>query len=105
LISVVDDAAAADVEYVFGPKQQDERTWVSRQGFQFRLDADNASRARFSLGDRGLTVETLAPAEPMLARGNINVAQPAQLTVTWGAERYAAGGELGHRGKQQGNYR
>jgi hypothetical protein len=84
-------ATAADVEYTFGPQPQNARAWLSDQGFQFKIDAGNASRARFSLDERGLTIETLTRAEPMLARGNIHVAQPAQLSVTWGVNRYPAG--------------
>jgi hypothetical protein len=83
-------AVAADVQFVFGP-QQDARAWLSSQGFQFKLDAGNASKVRFGLGERGLTIETLAAAEPILARDGINVAQPAHLTVRWGVDRYPTG--------------
>lgn len=43
------------------------------------------------LANTDLTVETLGPAEPMLARGNIEVAQPARLPVIWGVDSYSAG--------------
>src|SRR5262245_48879657 len=61
-------AFAAGVEVVFGPQALSAPEWLAKQGFRFMIDAGNPSRARFSLGERGLTVETLARAEPMLAR-------------------------------------
>jgi hypothetical protein len=84
-------AVAGGVEFVFGPQAQSAPAWLAKQGFRLMIDAPDTSRARFSLGERGLTVETLTRAEPMLARGDIHVAQPAQLTVTWGVDRYPAG--------------
>jgi hypothetical protein len=86
-----DTALASGVEHMFGPQPQSAPAWLAKQGFQFMIDAANPSRARFSLGERGLTIETLARAEPMLACGNIHVAQPAHLTVTWGVDRYPVG--------------
>jgi hypothetical protein len=88
---VADQASAAELEYVFGPQPENARVWLARQGFQFKLDADDTSRVRFSLGERGLTIETLGRAEPILVRGNVHVAQPAHLTVTWGVDRYPVG--------------
>jgi hypothetical protein len=84
-------AAAGGVDYEFGAQPQDARTWLGTQGFEFKLDAENASRARFSLGDHGLTLETLAPAEPIIAHPGLSVAQPARMSVTWGVNRYPVG--------------
>ena len=84
-------ARAEEVAYEFHPQPQDTRTWLTRQGFQFKLDADNASRTRIRLDKAGLEIETLAPAEPLIARSGINVAQPARLIVSWGVNRYPTG--------------
>jgi hypothetical protein len=83
--------AVADVQYVFGPQPVSARTWLSNQGFRFLLDGGDASRARFSLDERGLTVETLVRSEPIILLSKIQVAQPAHLTVAWGVDRYPAG--------------
>ena len=86
-------APAGEVAYEFEAQSKGARDWLANEGFEFKLDADNPSLARFALGDRGLTIETLGPAEPLLARPNLNVAQPAHLTVTWGINRYPVGAD------------
>lgn len=84
-------AATAAVDYEFAVAPQDGRAWLANQGFALKLDAGDASRARLALGSRGLTIETLAPAEPLIAHPGLNVAEPARLSVTWGVDRYPAG--------------
>jgi hypothetical protein len=84
-------ASAGDISYDFHAQPIAARTWLADQGFEFKLDATNTSRVRFGLDDHGLVIETLGPAEPILARPNLNVPQPSQLTVTWGVNRYPAG--------------
>jgi hypothetical protein len=90
-IAAVGAAHAADVSYEFAPQPQGARSWLAAEGFEFKLDADDTSRARLSLGAQGLQVETLAPAEPLIARPNLNVAQPARLSTAWGVSRYPVG--------------
>src|SRR5262245_41917748 len=84
-------AGAAGVSYEFRPQPQDARAWLAAQGFAFELDAGNPARSRFALDDRGLTIETLGPAEPLITRSNIAVPQPARLALTWGVNRYPTG--------------
>lgn len=84
-------ALAAEVSYEFRAQPQGARAWLASQGFQLKLDATNPSLTRFALDDHGLTLETLGPAEPIIARPNISVTQPARLTITWGVNRYPAG--------------
>ena len=84
-------AVAGDVDYEFGVQPQGARAWLALQGFEFKLDADNAARARIFLSDRGLTIETLRPSEPIVAHPGLSVAQPARLSVTWGVNSYPAG--------------
>lgn len=84
-------AFAAGVSYEFRAQPGDARDWLARQGFELKLDAPDPSRADIRLGERGLTIETRMRSEPLIARPNINVAQPARLTVTWGVNRYPAG--------------
>jgi hypothetical protein len=84
-------SAAGGVNYVFGTRSESALRWLSRQGFKFKLDAGDASKARFTHTERGLTIETLAPAEPILAHANIEIRQPARLTVTWGVSVYPDG--------------
>ena len=84
-------ALAGEVHYEFAAPAQDAHTKLSSEGFEFKLDADNSARAHLSLSDRGLTVETLAPAEPLIAHQGLNVAQPARMSVTWGVHRYPIG--------------
>src|SRR5262249_15051198 len=73
--------------------QQDARAWLAAQGFAFELDARNAARSRLTFGERGLKIETLRAAEPLITRSNIAVPQPARLAVTWGVERYPGGAD------------
>ncbi len=87
----VGPAAAGDVDYEFGAQPEAARAWLASQGFEFKLDAANAALARFSLANRGLTIETLGPAEPIIAHPGLSVAQPARLSVTWGVSSYPAG--------------
>jgi hypothetical protein len=84
-------ASAGDVSYNFHAQPISARAWLADQGFELKLDATNTSRVRFGLDDHGLAIETLGPAEPILARPNINVPQPSQLTITWGVNRYPVG--------------
>src|SRR5580704_10711400 len=90
-IAGANSVAAAGVNYEFAAQSQGAHAWLANQGFEFKLDAENASRARFSLDDRGLTLETLAPAEPIIAHPGLSIAQPARLSVTWGVNRYPVG--------------
>jgi hypothetical protein len=83
--------AAAEVAYEFHAQPEGGRAWLANQRFEFKLDATNAARVRLGLDDRGLTIETLGPAEPIIARSNINVSQPARLTIAWGVNRYPIG--------------
>jgi hypothetical protein len=91
VVSVCGPAAAADVDYEFGPQPQAARAWLVSQGFEFKLDADNAARARISLSNRGLTIDTLGRAEPIIAHPGLSVAPPARLSVTWGVDSYPVG--------------
>jgi hypothetical protein len=84
-------AEAGDVAFEFGPQPQSARDWLAGQGFEFKLDAADSSRARLSLGAQGLQVEALGPAEPLIVQPNLNVPQPARLLVSWGVSRYPAG--------------
>jgi hypothetical protein len=84
-------AEAEPVSYDFRPPPQNARTWLASQGFEFKMDANNAARARFSFDERGLIVQTLGPAEPIIAQSKLAVAQPARLVVSWGVSRYPAG--------------
>src|SRR5882757_1732488 len=88
---VRDDAVAADVGYDFRPQTVGAYGWLAAQGFEFKIDAANTSRARIGLTEKGLTIETLTSAEPLIARSGLRVAQPAQLAITWGVDRYPAG--------------
>jgi hypothetical protein len=87
----LNSAAGAEVAYEFRDQPGGAQQWLKSQNFEFKLDALNASRVRLSLENRGLVLETRGPAEPLLARSNINIGQPARLTVTWGVTQYPAG--------------
>jgi hypothetical protein len=82
---------SAEVMYEFTSQQQNARTWLASQGFEFKLDAADTSRSRFTLDARGLNIETLRPAEPMIFKANLDVAQPARLILSWGVTSYPAG--------------
>ena len=84
------EAPQAGVSFVF-EQSQDSRTWLTNHGYQFKLDADDPSKARFDLGKRGLLLETLGSAEPILGRDDLEIAQPARLSVTWGVNVYPVG--------------
>jgi hypothetical protein len=84
-------AVAADVNYEFGAQPAGARAWLAAQGFEFKLDADNAARVHISLSNRGLKIDTLGRAEPIIAHPGLSVAQPARLSVTWGVDSYPAG--------------
>jgi hypothetical protein len=82
----------AGIAYEFRSQPQGARAWLASQGFELKLDASNTARARLALDDqRGLTVETLAPSEPLIARSILSIPQHAVLTITWGVNRYPAG--------------
>jgi hypothetical protein len=82
---------ASEISYEFRPQPRGARAWLASQGFEFRMAMGDPSLARIDLGERGLTIETLGPSEPVIARSNINVPQPARLTITWGVNRYPVG--------------
>lgn len=84
-------SAATGLNYDFAAQSQDAGPWLANQGFQLKLDAGNASVAHLSLNNHGLTIETLAPSEPIIAHPGLSIPQPARLSVTWGVNRYPAG--------------
>lgn len=83
--------SASEIAYEFRAQPHGARQWLASQGFELRYAAGNASSVRIVLGDNGLTIETLGPAEPILAKPNIRLRQPAQLSITWGVNRYPVG--------------
>jgi hypothetical protein len=87
VLADVSYADAAEIVYEFRSQPAGARAWLARN-FELKLDAANTARVRLDLDDRGLTIETIGPAEPLLARSNLNVSQPARLTITWGVNRY-----------------
>jgi hypothetical protein len=83
-------ARAAEVAYEFHAQPNGGLVWLARN-FELKLDATNGARVRLDLDERGLIIETTGPAEPLIARSNINVPQPARLSIVWGVNRYPAG--------------
>src|SRR5262249_54147073 len=86
-VAPADDVLAAELSYEFHAERQEARAWLAARGFELKLDADNPARSRLVLGSKGLTIETLASAEPLIARAVTAIPQPARLVVTWGVDR------------------
>ena len=84
-------AAAADFTLNFAGTPRDARAWLSSQGFQFLIDGGSTAKARFGLGEQGLTIETLTRAEPLIVRDKLSIRQPAVMTIKWGVSRFAEG--------------
>jgi len=89
--TAVAQGTATGFEILFPTTPQDARSWLSAQGFQYKIDAGNASKAKLSFGSKGLVIETMARAEPLIIRGGLSIRQPATLAVTWGVNRYPTG--------------
>jgi hypothetical protein len=84
-------AVPAEISYEFRSQPQGVQQWLASQGFELRFAAGSASSVRIGLGDNGLAIETLGPAEPIIAKSNITLRQPAQLSIAWGVNRYPPG--------------
>lgn len=84
-------AAAAEFTVNFAGAPRDAPAWLKSQGFEFRIDARSTAKARFGLGERGLTIETLTRAEPLIVRDKLSIRHPSVLTIKWGVSRFAEG--------------
>ncbi len=83
-------AAGLDLNFV-QPQATSARPWLAARKFQYQLVDGSESNVKLGLGERGLTVETSGPAEPLLTMKGLSIQQPATLTVTWGVSRFPAG--------------
>ena len=93
LLVLTGDALAAEVVYEFHAERQE--VHVPR-GLPHRVTSSSWTptirRARgLTLDDKGLTIETLGSAEPLIARPISAIPQPARLVITWGVDRYPTG--------------
>jgi hypothetical protein len=91
----------ADVKqanYDFATMGQDIEAWRQQTGFVFRRHAGEPGKVKLGLGARGLTMETLEPAEPILELrklpgNNAFKIEHATLKIVWGVKTYPKGAD------------
>jgi hypothetical protein len=92
-------ATAGTLSYEFAGKSGDARQWLQDNGFVFRLDNPSPAQTKYAFTNGGLTIDTLRPANSVVARALNNdqwVTQPAQVVVRWGVKRYPRGADWDH---------